>query len=149
MAGEACDMFGAASFEWAKGEADRARLWAARHATYYACLAARPGSKGFITDVCVPVSRLADVIAATAEDVEESGVVGPIFGHAGDGNFHCILNMRDDDPPEYTAAVREGRACEGGWVCERERERKRVCVWVGVGVGACVGGCVGNYTARA
>ena len=53
----------------------------------------------------MPISQLAAVIEATAADVDASGVVGPIFGHAGDGNFHCILNVRDDDPPEYLAAV--------------------------------------------
>ena len=92
-------------FSWASSEAERRRLWAARHATYYASLALRPGSRGIVTDASVPISRLAEVMRQTAEDVERSGVVGPIFGHAGDGNFHCILLTRDDDSAEYTAAL--------------------------------------------
>ena len=53
----------------------------------------------------MPISRLAEVMTATAADVQESGVVGPIFGHAGDGNFHCILLVKEDDPPEYVALL--------------------------------------------
>eukprot|EP00908_Phaeocystis_cordata_P006565 Transcript_17186.p2 GENE.Transcript_17186~~Transcript_17186.p2 ORF type:complete len:271 (-),score=86.84 Transcript_17186:693-1505(-) len=89
------------SFEWATKEEERRRLWQARHGTYYASLALRPGSRGIITDAAVPISQLAAVIEATAADVDASGVVGPIFGHAGDGNFHCILLAHPDDPPEY------------------------------------------------
>jgi len=105
MAREICDDFGALGFEWASGDEERRRLWEARHSTYYASLALRKDAKGFVTDACVPLSALADVLQATAKDVEEMGVVGPIFGHAGDGNCHCILPLRDDDPPEYLARV--------------------------------------------
>jgi len=92
-------------FKWASSESERRKLWAARHATYYASLALRPGSRGIVTDAVVPLSKLAQVMAETAADVERSGVVGPIFGHAGDGNFHCILPKLPDDPPEYVAAL--------------------------------------------
>ena len=78
----------------------------ARHGTYYAALALRPGSRGIVTDAAVPISKLAEVIEATAADVHASGVVGPVFGHAGDGNFHCILLSHPDDPPEYTERLR-------------------------------------------
>ena len=96
-----CDDLGGGDFKWASSETERRRLWAARHGTYYASLALRPGSRGIVTDAVVPISRLAEVMTATAEDVERCGVVGPIFGHAGDGNFHCILLVTEGDPPEY------------------------------------------------
>ena len=86
-----CDELGGGAFAWASNESERRKLWAARHGTYYASLALRPGSRGIVTDAVVPISRLAEVMTATAEDVDRCGVVGPIFGHAGDGNFHCIL----------------------------------------------------------
>ena len=106
LAREACvDGFGGAGFASARDDDERRKLWAARHATYYAALALRPDARGFVTDACVPITRLAEVMDATAADVAASGVIGPIFGHAGDGNFHCILNVRDDDPPAYLAAV--------------------------------------------
>jgi D-lactate dehydrogenase (cytochrome) len=98
---------GGGEFSFATNEEERKKLWAARHATYYASLALRPGSRGIITDACVPLSKLAEVMGATARDVQELGVVGPIFGHAGDGNFHCILLLHPDDSPEYVAALHE------------------------------------------
>ena len=100
-----CDEHGGGAFQWASSETERRKLWAARHGTYYASLALRPGSKGIVTDAVVPISRLAEVMTATADDVEACGVIGPIFGHAGDGNFHCILLVREDDPPEYVALL--------------------------------------------
>ena len=100
-----CEEAGGAGFEWATREEDRRRLWAARHATYYAALALRPGSRGIVTDAVVPISRLAAVMTETAADVERCGVCAPIFGHAGDGNFHCILLVREDDAPEYVATL--------------------------------------------
>jgi len=100
-----CDELGGGTFEWASSESDRRKLWAARHGTYYASLALRPDSRGIVTDAVVPISRLAEVMTATADDVERCGVIGPIFGHAGDGNFHCILLVKEDDPPEYVALL--------------------------------------------
>ncbi|KAL1524279.1 hypothetical protein AB1Y20_019182 [Prymnesium parvum] len=102
---ECCSDHAGAGFQWATSESERRRLWAARHATYYAALALRPGSRGIVTDAVVPLSSLAQVMVDTANDVRSSGVIGPIFGHAGDGNFHCILLVRKDDPPEYVAML--------------------------------------------
>lgn len=90
------------SFTFASDEEDRRALWAARHTLYYASIAFRKGATGaIVTDCCVPLSKFADLIAETAKDVKAHGVVGPCFGHAGDGNLHCILPVRDDDSEEY------------------------------------------------
>jgi len=102
ISAECCAEHGGGSFEWSTKAEERRRLWQARHATYYASLALRPGSRGIVTDAAVPISQLAQVMEATAADVTASNVVGPIFGHAGDGNFHCILLSHPDDPAEYT-----------------------------------------------
>lgn len=106
IAHECCAEEGGGDFAWATSEEERRRLWAARHTTYYAALALRPGSRGIVTDACVPVSRLAEVMRETAADVEAEGVVGPTFGHAGDGNFHVIMPTLGTDPPEYVARLK-------------------------------------------
>ena len=94
--------FQAIDFEVTSDETLRNQLWAARHELYYASLALRPGSNGaIISDVCVPFSQLSQIFAETVKDVEESNIIGPCFGHAGDGNFHCILPTIEDDSPEY------------------------------------------------
>jgi D-lactate dehydrogenase (cytochrome) len=85
--------FGAGDFRWATKPEDRTRLWQARHDSYYACLALRPGAKGMATDVCVPISRLADCILETRRDIDETGLLAPIVGHVGDGNFHVVVVM--------------------------------------------------------
>ena len=64
-------------------------------------LGLKPGSKGLITDVCVPISRLSDCMEETSADIAELGVIAPFLSHAGDGNFHCILLVTEDDPPSY------------------------------------------------
>ena len=87
---------GGSSFDWSTGQKERARLWDARHDAYYAALAVRPGSRGFVTDVCVPISQLAECIVATQEDLRASGLVAPIVGHVGDGNFHLIFCISED-----------------------------------------------------
>ena len=114
-------------FECATDDEERRRLWSARHSLYYACLAQRPGSIGaVVTDVCVPLSGFANLIEKTARDVKELGVVGPCFGHAGDGNFHCILPLRSDDSEEYRAKINKvndnlvERALELGGTCTGE-----------------------------
>jgi D-lactate dehydrogenase (cytochrome) len=89
--------FGASEFQWESKTEDRNRLWQARHDAYYACLALKPGSKGMATDVCVPISRLAECILETRRDIDESGLLAPIVGHVGDGNFHVILLMDPED----------------------------------------------------
>jgi len=95
LAREACES--AAMVAEAEDDAQRARLWAARHAAYYASLALRPGCKGWPTDVCVPLSRLGEVVEATVADLKAAGLVAPLFGHVGDGNFHVILLSHADD----------------------------------------------------
>ena len=79
---------GGSDFAWSTLQEERERLWKARHETIYSNQALRPGCKPFTTDVCVPISRLADSIVAAREDLNESPLIGKIIGHAGDGNFH-------------------------------------------------------------
>jgi D-lactate dehydrogenase (cytochrome) len=83
--------FGAEGLQWAERQEDRTRLWAARHSAYRAILASRPGAKAVVTDVCVPISALAQAVEETRADIAASGISGPILGHVGDGNFHAIL----------------------------------------------------------
>jgi D-lactate dehydrogenase (cytochrome) len=82
---------GALGFEAATRTEDRSRLWTARDNTLYAGLGLRPGAKAVITDVCVPVSRLAECLIATKQDIAQSGLIAPIVGHVGDGNFHTLI----------------------------------------------------------
>lgn len=89
--------FGATGFQWAQKEEDRNRLWRARHDAYYAGLAARPGYRDYVTDVCVPISRLADCITETQTDIAASGLFAPVLGHVGDGNFHSTMFIDPDD----------------------------------------------------
>ena len=95
---------GASRFHWATDEADRRRLWHARHRAYDAARATRPGSQGLTTDVCVPVSRLAECIADTQADIATLGLPAPIVGHVGDGNFHVGVLVDPDDPDEIERA---------------------------------------------
>lgn len=76
--------------EWAERQEDRSRLWQARHDVYWANLQLRPGMTGFATDVCVPLSRLADCVSETHADITASSLIAPIVGHVGDGNFHVM-----------------------------------------------------------
>ncbi|THF63921.1 FAD-binding protein [Pseudothauera nasutitermitis] len=95
---------GGMDFEWATRPEDRSRLWQARHDTYFACLNLRPGSRGVTTDVCVPISRLAEAIAGAREDIAASGLIAPILGHVGDGNFHTVILVDPDNPAELERA---------------------------------------------
>jgi D-lactate dehydrogenase (cytochrome) len=79
---------------------ERSKLWQARHDTYYAALASRPGARCLVTDVCVPIARLAECIEATRADVAASGILAPIVGHVGDGNFHLLVLFDPDDAGE-------------------------------------------------
>jgi D-lactate dehydrogenase (cytochrome) len=98
------DGHGARGFEWAADEDARRALWHARHGAYEAVRALRPGARGFATDACVPVSRLAECIAATQRDVEASGLLAPILGHVGDGNFHLAIMVDPADEDELSRA---------------------------------------------
>ena len=97
---------GGHDFEWAIDPEDRTRLWDARHAAFLACLQLRPGARAFVTDACVPISRLAECIAATIEDTRTSSLPCPILGHVGDGNFHCIIIADPSNPSEMEEAER-------------------------------------------
>lgn len=78
-------------FQWAKAPEQRSRLWHARDNTLYAGLDLRPGARAMITDVCVPISRLAECLTETRKDADASNLVAPIVGHVGDGNFHRLV----------------------------------------------------------
>ena len=93
-------------FEWAVNPEDRTRLWNARHTAFLACLQLKPGARAFPTDACVPISRLADCIAETIEDTRTSSLPCPIFGHVGDGNFHCVIVADSANPAEMEEAER-------------------------------------------
>jgi len=95
---------GGRGFDWARQAEDRNRLWKMRHDAYLAILASRPGARAIVTDVCVPISRLAEAVAETQADIEASPIPGPILGHVGDGNFHAILLMDTSNPQEVEAA---------------------------------------------
>ena len=87
-------------FAWATRAEDRSRLWAARHDAYFATLALRPGAQSISTDVCVPISRLAECVLETQKDVADFGLIAPIVGHVGEGNFHCCPLVDVDDAGE-------------------------------------------------
>jgi D-lactate dehydrogenase (cytochrome) len=91
---------GAGQFRWTARQEERSQLWQARHDAYYAALALRPGCRGWATDVCVPISQLAACILETKQDIEASGLLAPIVGHVGDGNFHLAFIVDPDDPDE-------------------------------------------------
>ncbi|CAM9447912.1 unnamed protein product [Bubo scandiacus] len=141
---------------WAEEPEERGRLWAMRHSAWYAALALRPGCQGYSTDVCVPISRLPDVVVETKQDLQDSGLTGqqgcsplgwkgsvggaavlpimspltrgptgPMVGHVGDGNFHCLLIFDAQDPAEaqrvHTFTQRLGRrALAVGGTCTGE-----------------------------
>jgi D-lactate dehydrogenase (cytochrome) len=106
------DDFEGSNFVSAADEMTRNKVWAARHKLYYSSIALRGGGdqgatsqSTIVTDVCVPLSSFADIITATAKDLRDLNVFGTCFGHAGDGNFHCILPLRPDDTDEYKESV--------------------------------------------
>jgi D-lactate dehydrogenase (cytochrome) len=96
--------YGGVGFRWATTTEERSKLWQARHDAYYAALAMRPGSKGWATDVCVPISQLAECIRLTKQDLAQSQVPSALVGHVGDGNFHLVF-MVDPNRPEEIAEV--------------------------------------------
>src|SRR4051794_21642981 len=97
---------GGDDFRWATSPEERSKLWQARHDAYYAALALRPGSKGWPTDVCVPISRLAECIGETKRDLAQSTIPSALAGHVGDGNFHLIFMIDPQSPEEIAEASR-------------------------------------------
>jgi D-lactate dehydrogenase (cytochrome) len=94
---------GALRFDWAEKEEDRRRLWKARHDVYWAIKSVWPGKDALATDVCVPISRLAECVLETQKDIQDSGLIAPIVGHVGDGNFHTTPVFNQSDPKEKAA----------------------------------------------
>jgi D-lactate dehydrogenase (cytochrome) len=123
--------FGATGFQWADKEEDRQKLWRARHDAYYAGLAVYPGYQGYVTDVCVPISRLADCITETQADIAASGLFAPVIGHVGDGNFHSTIFIEPGNETMFAKALELDqrmvhRAQEMGGTCTGEH---------GIGIG--------------
>jgi D-lactate dehydrogenase (cytochrome) len=102
--GEIAAELGGGPFEWATRPEDRSKLWQARHDAYWAGRALRPGSAAVATDVCVPISKLAQCVIETQRDIADSRLVAPILGHVGDGNFHLTLLVDLADPGEVARA---------------------------------------------
>jgi D-lactate dehydrogenase (cytochrome) len=111
-------------FQWAREPDERARLWKARHAAYFAARALRPGSDCLVADVCVPISELADAVADVRRDLDAAQLIAPIVGHVGDGNFHVLFLLDPSSADEqaraqsvYDAmidrALRAGGTCTG------------------------------------
>jgi D-lactate dehydrogenase (cytochrome) len=95
---------GGGDFEWSLRPEERSRLWQARHDAYWAALSLRPGAVGISTDVCVPISRLAECVEETQADLAETGLIAAIVGHVGDGNFHVLPLVDVNDVAETDAA---------------------------------------------
>lgn len=104
--GELAADFGGQGFDWATTAEERAALWRMRHGAYRSCLALRPGATAVVTDVCVPMSHLAAAVAAAAADIRAEGLLGPMVGHVGDGNFHSQMLIMPGDMDELAAAKR-------------------------------------------
>ena len=102
--GEIARELGGGPFEWATKAEDRTRLWQARHDAYWAVMGLRPGVRALSTDVCVPISRLAECVTQSQRDVKESRLLAPIVGHVGDGNFHMLLLIDHTDTDEVERA---------------------------------------------
>lgn len=117
--------FGGSDFKWTANTEDRSALWQARHDSYWAARALRPGCDAFVTDACVPISRLADCVEETLEDIKRNNLIAPIVGHVGDGNFHTLV-LADMQSPEEVNAAKEfserlsQRAIDMGGTCTGE-----------------------------
>ena len=118
--GEISAEFGGDDFQWATKPEDRNKLWEARHNAFYAVMAAWPNTSAVVTDVCVPISRLAECISRTQEELKVKKLTSPLVGHAGDGNFHLSIMVDMDDPDELKRAkalseamVEQALACGG------------------------------------
>jgi D-lactate dehydrogenase (cytochrome) len=102
--GEIAAEHGGGTFRWTTNTEERSALWDARHKAYYADIALKPGSTGISTDVCVPISQLCECITQTRAAIDESGIIGPILGHVGDGNFHVVMVFDPESPDEVARA---------------------------------------------
>jgi D-lactate dehydrogenase (cytochrome) len=119
-AGEVVRAHGATSFDWASDEQRRSQLWRARHAAYFAALGLRPGCECVVADVCVPISGLAECVEATRREIDAAGLIAPIVGHVGDGNFHVLFLIKPGDEEErvrmervYDAMIDHAHRLEG------------------------------------
>jgi D-lactate dehydrogenase (cytochrome) len=107
--GEIAAEFGGGPFQWTTRQEERTRLWDARHHAAFSNFALRPGSQMIATDVCVPISRLAECVTQTQADIAKSHIVAPIVGHVGDGNFHLtmLVDMNDADEVKRAKALNQ------------------------------------------
>jgi D-lactate dehydrogenase (cytochrome) len=106
LAQEIAAGYGGVDFQWATRPEDRTQLWRARHMAYFASLALRPGCNCIVADICVPMSELAQCVAMARADIDREGLVAPILGHVGDGNFHILFLAMPDNPAEHEAVDR-------------------------------------------
>jgi len=104
LAGEIVAEHGGSDFQWSLKREDREKLWDARHKAYFATKAIRPGTRVWATDVAVPISRLAECIEATRREIVAAGMLAPILGHIGDGNFHVLFVLDEKEPEEIAVA---------------------------------------------
>lgn len=125
MAQEICGGNGGVGFTWATRPEDRTQLWRARHTAYFAALALKPGCLSVVADVCVPMSALAENVGQARRDIDREGLVAPILGHVGDGNFHVLFMPMPDRADEQAAVERVyaamvDRAHAAGGTCTGE-----------------------------
>jgi D-lactate dehydrogenase (cytochrome) len=106
LAQEVAAGHGGVDFKWATRPEDRSQLWRARHMAYFAALALVPGCQSIVADICVPVSALADAVERARADIDREGLIAPILGHVGDGNFHVLFMPMPDAPDEHAAVAR-------------------------------------------
>jgi len=122
---------GGLDFQWATRPEERSKIWEARHNAYFACLQLKPGSRAVSTDVCVPISRLAECITDTASEIEKASMPIPLFGHVGDGNFHLVILI----DPKSQADIDEAKAINARLV-ERALAMEGTCTGEhGIGMG--------------
>ncbi len=106
LAQEVAASYGGVDFNWATRPEDRSQLWRARHMSYFAALALKPGCVSIVADICVPMSALADCVAQARAAIDQEGLTAPILGHIGDGNFHVLFMPMPDIPAEHEAVER-------------------------------------------
>jgi len=128
---EIADDYGATGFDWATKPEDRTALWTMRHNAHFASQSLRPGMSVLVTDICVPISRLAEAVEETREDIAGASMPGTILGHVGDGNFHAELMFDDSSASERAEVMKLSermveRALRLGGTCTGEH---------GIGIG--------------